>query len=118
MKRILVVDDSQFMRKRIIESLEAEGYQVVGDAKSGNAAIELYKQLRPDLVTMDITMREKDGLTATREILSFDPEARVIFLTILEDERYLEEAKRIGAKGFINKKDLKQLVEVVRKTMC
>jgi two-component system chemotaxis response regulator CheY len=70
--RVLVVDDSGFMRKRIVEELKAQGHSVVGEAKGGNEAVELYRTLRPDLVTMDITMRDKDGITA-QEILSEDP---------------------------------------------
>jgi len=117
--RVLVVDDSGFMRKRIVEGLKAAGHAVVGEAKSGNEAVLMYRTLRPDLVTMDITMRDKDGITAAKEILGEDPEARILFLTILKDDKYKAEADRLGAKGFINKTDhlaiLKVIEEIERK---
>jgi two-component system chemotaxis response regulator CheY len=97
--RVLVVDDSGFMRKRIVEELKAQGHSVVGEAKGGNEAVELYRTLRPDLVTMDITMRDKDGITAAKEILSEDPDANILFLTILNDEKYKAEAEKLGGPG-------------------
>jgi two-component system, chemotaxis family, chemotaxis protein CheY len=112
--RVLVVDDSGFMRKRIVEELKAQGHSVVGEAKGGNEAVELYRTLRPDLVTMDITMRDKDGITAAKEILSEDPDANILFLTILNDEKYKSEAEKLGAKGFINKTDHMSIAQVIR----
>jgi two-component system, chemotaxis family, chemotaxis protein CheY len=103
--RVLVVDDSGFMRKRIIEELRALGHSVIGEAKSGDEAVKMYASLRPDLVTMDITMRDKDGITAAKEIMEADPTANIIFLTILKDEKFKVEAERIGAKAFLNKAD-------------
>ncbi len=111
--RVLVVDDSGFMRKRIVEELKARGHSVVGEAKGGNEAVELYRTLRPDLVTMDITMRDKDGITAAKEILSEDPDAKILFLTILNDEKYKAEAEKLGAKGFINKTDHLSIARVI-----
>ena len=101
--RILVVDDSGFMRKRIVAELQAAGHAIVGEAKSGSEAVEMYRVLKPDLVTMDITMRDMDGLTAAKEILEQDPEANIVFVTILQDERFKVEAERLGARGFVNK---------------
>ncbi|HTY21550.1 MAG TPA: response regulator [Desulfomonilaceae bacterium] len=103
--RVLVVDDSGFMRKRIAEELLANGHSVVGQAKSGNEAVELYRTLRPDIVTMDITMRDMDGLTAAKQILAEDPDAKIVFVTILRDEKVSAEAEKLGAVGFINKAD-------------
>jgi len=111
--RVLVVDDSGFMRKRIVEELRAQGHSIVGEARSGNEAVQLYRTLRPDLVTMDITMRDMDGLTAAKEILEEDPEANILFLTILTDERYRTEAEKLGAKGYVNKTDHLSISEVV-----
>lgn len=102
---VLVVDDSGFMRKRIGEAFRAKGHAIVGEAKSGEEALEMYRRLRPDLVTMDITMRDKDGITAAKEIKSEDPTARIVFVTILKDEKYRIEAEKLGAEGFINKTD-------------
>jgi two-component system, chemotaxis family, chemotaxis protein CheY len=117
--RVLVVDDSGFMRKRIVEELKALGHSIVGEAKGGNEAIEMYRTLKPDLVTMDITMRDMDGITAAREILNEDPTAKIVFVTILKEEKYKAEAEKLGAKGFLNKADhalmAKSLQELERK---
>jgi two-component system chemotaxis response regulator CheY len=103
--KVLVVDDSGFMRKRIVEILRSAGHSVIGEAKSGDEAVELYGKLSPDLVTMDITMREMDGITAAKQILGTDPHANIVFLTILKDDKFRLEAEKIGAKGFVNKTD-------------
>jgi two-component system, chemotaxis family, chemotaxis protein CheY len=112
--RVLVVDDSGFMRKRIIEELRSQGHAVVGEARSGNEAVELYRTLKPDLVTMDITMRDMDGITAAKEIMSEDPKANILFLTILNDEKYKAEAERLGAKGFVNKTDTPTITKIIK----
>ncbi len=111
--RVLVVDDSGFMRKRIVQELKAQGHEVAGEAKGGNEAVDLYRSLKPDLVTMDITMRDKDGITAAREILEADPAARILFLTMLKDEKYKAEAERLGAIGFFNKTDPMSISEAI-----
>lgn len=112
--RVLVVDDSGFMRKRIIEELREQGHAIVGEARSGAEAVELYRTLRPDLVTMDITMRDKDGITAAKEILDEDPTANIVFLTILKDEKYRVEAEKLGARGFINKTDHQSIARFIQ----
>ena len=71
-KRILIVDDSSMMRRMISKIMRPPEYIVVGEAKSGKEAVELYKSLRPDIVTMDITMRDMDGIAAAKEILQYD----------------------------------------------
>jgi two-component system chemotaxis response regulator CheY len=113
--RVLVVDDSGFMRKRITAEISSQGHTVVGEAKGGVEAVEMYRNLKPDLVTMDITMRDKDGMTAAREILEQDPDARILFLTILQDEKYKAEARSLGAVGFLNKSDPLSLQEAIRR---
>ena len=114
-KSILVVDDSSIMRKMIRQTLEKENHSVIGEAKNGKDAVSLYKELQPDIVTMDITMREMDGLTAAKEILDFDPEAQIIFLSNLDEEKYSQNAKRIGAKGYANKHNAKFIVELINR---
>lgn len=111
--RVLVVDDSGFMRKRIVEELRSQGHAVVGEARSGVEAIELYRSLKPDLVTMDITMRDMDGITAAKQIVGEDPKANILFLTILDDEKYKAEARRLGAKGFVNKTDTPSITKII-----
>jgi len=113
--RVLVVDDSGFMRKRIVSELESQGHSIVGEARGGEEAVEMYRNVNPDLVTMDITMRDKDGMTAAREILNEDPAAKIVFLTILQDEKYKEEALRLGAVGFLNKSDPVSLTEIIKR---
>jgi two-component system chemotaxis response regulator CheY len=113
-KTILIVDDSSIMRKMIKETLKSAGHDVIGEAKNGSDAVALYKTLDPDLVTMDITMRGMDGFEAARQILSGDREACIIFLSNLDEAQYSQEAKQIGAKGYLNKhrsKDILTLIE-------
>jgi two-component system chemotaxis response regulator CheY len=112
-KKILVVDDSSIMRKMIKQTLLDERHTVVGEAKNGKDAVQLYKTLKPDVVTMDITMREMDGFEAAKEILSFDPVARIIFLSNLDEDKYSEDAKRLGAKGYVNKHNTKAIVDLI-----
>lgn len=113
-KRILVVEDSSVMRKIIAETLEGEGHQIVGTAKNGEEAVSLYLLHKPDLITMDVTMKGMDGLSAARAILKIDGAARIIFLSNLIDEKLREEALRLGAKGFINKNDPSRIIEYVK----
>jgi len=114
-KRILIVDDSSMMRKMISKILRMPGHIIVGEAKSGEEAVELYKSLKPDIVTMDITMRDMDGLTAAQEILNFDNTARIVFLSNLDEDKYLEDVERLGAVGFVNKHNQKGILELISK---
>ena len=112
-KKILVVDDSSIMRKMIKQTLLDQHHTIAGEAKNGKDAVEMYKALRPDIVTMDITMREMDGFEAAKEILSVDPEARIIFLSNLDEDKYSEDAKRVGAVGYVNKHNAKAIVDLI-----
>jgi len=104
-KRILIADDSSVMRRMISDVLETQGHQIAGSAKNGSEAVVLYESLKPDLVIMDITMGGMDGFTAAKEILHYDPEAQIIFLSNLNDAKYREDALRLGVKGFVNKNE-------------
>lgn len=112
-KRVLIVDDSSIMRKMIRSTLENRKHQVVGEAKNGKDAVEMYKNLNPDLVTMDITMREMDGFAAAEEILGYDSNAKIIFLSNLDEDKYSEDVKRIGAIGYVNKHNAKEILELI-----
>jgi two-component system chemotaxis response regulator CheY len=112
-KSILIVDDSSIMRKMIRQTLEKGNHSVIGEAKNGKDAVSLYKELRPDVVTMDITMREMDGFAAAREIIDFDSEAQIIFLSNLDEDKYSQSAKKIGAKGYANKHNAKFIIELI-----
>ena len=103
MKRVLVVDDAAFMRVSIKNMLTKNGYEVCGEAENGEIAIQKYQELSPDIVTMDITMPDKDGLTSLKEILSFSPTANIIMVSAMGQESMVREAIISGAKGFIVK---------------
>ena len=103
MKKILIVDDAAFMRLSLKTMLERNGYEVVGEAENGSMAIEMYKTLKPEIVTMDITMPDMDGLEALSEIIKFDPKAKVIMLSAMGQEEKIRDAVIIGAKSFIVK---------------
>ena len=103
MKRVLIVDDAAFMRMSIRKMLEENGFEVVGEAENGVMAIEKYQELQPEVVTMDITMPEMDGLEALREIKKIDPAASVVMVSALGQEARMKEAIIYGAKGFIVK---------------
>ncbi|MCP4694524.1 MAG: response regulator [Desulfobacterales bacterium] len=114
-KRILVVDDSSIMRNRIKKILRDGGCEVVGEAKNGEDAIEMYDSLEPELVTMDITMRGMDGFDATKEILKHDKDARIIILSNLADENYAKKAMLIGAKGYVGKREARDILALIEK---
>jgi two-component system chemotaxis response regulator CheY len=102
-KRILIVDDATFIRMMVKEVLIPNGFEIAGEAANGNEAVRLYDTLKPDLVTMDITMKEKDGLEAAREILEKDPDARIIMVTALGQTKTLMDSFRVGVKDFVVK---------------
>ncbi len=86
MARVLVVDDAAFMRKMVSDALTKGGHEVVGEAGNGVEAVARYQELQPELTTLDITMPEKDGLSALKEIIALDPAARVIMCSALGQE--------------------------------
>lgn len=102
MAKILIVDDAEFLRVRISKMLAGDGFEVC-EAENGLKAIEAYKAVHPDLVLMDVTMPEMDGLTALKEIRKVDPHARVIMLTALGQESVVLEAVKSGARDFVVK---------------
>jgi two-component system chemotaxis response regulator CheY len=103
MARVLVVDDAAFMRKMVSDALAKGGHEVVGEAGNGVEAIARFQELKPDLMTLDITMPEKDGLTALAEIVAADPSARVVMCSALGQESKVLEAIKLGAKDFVVK---------------
>ena len=112
--RILIVDDSAMMRKMIAKVLTTRGgHTVVGEAKNGIEALELYKTLKPELVTMDITMDPMDGFTAAREILLYDSGAQILFLSNLDQEKYNGDIENIGAIGFVNKHKSQDILDFI-----
>lgn len=102
-KRILIVDDAAFMRMMIKDILTKHGYLVVGEAENGRMAVEKYKELKPDLVTMDITMPEMDGIAAVKEIRRCDQYARIIMCSAMGQQPMVIDAIQAGARDFIVK---------------
>ena len=99
----LICDDALFMRTMVADILEQAGYDVVGEAASGAEAVERYRALRPDFVTMDIVMPDMGGIDAVREITKFDPGARVLMCSAMGQQALVVEAIQAGAKDFVVK---------------
>jgi two-component system chemotaxis response regulator CheY len=102
-KRILIVDDAAFMRMMIKDILTKHGFLIVGEAENGLLAVERYMELKPDLVTMDITMPEMDGIAAVKEIRRNDPYARIIMCSAMGQQPMVIDAIQAGARDFIVK---------------
>ena len=117
-KRILIVDDAAFMRMMIKDILTKNGYEIVGEAQDGAQAVEKYKELEPDLVTMDITMPEMDGITALKEIKSVNPDATVIMCSAMGQQAMVIDAIQAGAKDFIVKPfQADRVLEAIQKAL-
>jgi two-component system, chemotaxis family, chemotaxis protein CheY len=117
-KRVLVVDDSVFMRDIIKDIFAAGGFSVVGEAGNGVEAVEKYKELKPDLVTMDLVMPYRNGIDATREILRGDARALVVMCSALGQETMVMEAIEAGAVDFIVKPPrAEDVLAVVKKVL-
>jgi len=101
-RKVLVVDDSAFMRNLLKQLLE-DDHEVVGEAENGVEAVEMYRELDPDVVTMDVVMPIRNGIEATSEIKSIDPNSSVIMCTSVGQEEKMREAVEAGADGYITK---------------
>lgn len=102
-KRVLIVDDSIFIYESMKEMLSNSSFQVIGHAKSGEIAVELYGELQPDLVTMDIVMPNMNGLETAQKILEDYPDAKILMVSSLAYDDTINEAEEIGACGFLSK---------------
>lgn len=117
-QKILIVDDAAFMRMMIKDILSKNGYEIVGEAADGMQAIEKYKETQPDLVTMDITMPEMDGITALKEIKNINPNAKVIMCSAMGQQAMVIDAIQAGAKDFIVKPfQADRVLEAISKTL-
>ena len=100
---VLIADDLTFIKLVLRELVEKAGFRVVGEASNGQEAVELYQNKRPDVVLMDITMPKMDGLAALKQILKFDPGAKIIMCSALGQQTLIVQALQLGAKDFIVK---------------
>ncbi|MCR5209403.1 MAG: response regulator [Lachnospiraceae bacterium] len=118
MAKILVVDDAAFMRMMIKDILTKNGYEVAGEAENGNVAVSKYAEVKPDLVLMDITMPEKDGIQALKEIKAGDSNAKVIMCSAMGQQAMVIEAIQSGARDFIVKPfQADRVIEAVKKVV-
>lgn len=110
MAKIMIVDDAAYMRLLLRDLLFSANHEIVAEATNGNEAVQLYKLHRPDIVTMDMTMPEKDGISALKEIREFDSTAKVIMCSAMGQKQLVLDAILAGAKDFIVKPFQKDMV--------
>ncbi|MCK4810282.1 MAG: response regulator [Candidatus Omnitrophica bacterium] len=118
-KRILIVDDALFMRNLIKGVVTEAGFEICGEADNALAGVQKYKDLKPDLMTLDIVMpmmEEMDGIMAVKNIISFDSQAKIIVVSSLGDRRLIQEALLYGAKDYVVKPfTVERLLEIIRR---
>lgn len=116
--KVAIVDDARFMRLVLRRILTQAGYEIVGEARDGIEAVELYAEKRPDVMTLDIVMPRLNGIQAVKQIMEFDPTAKIIMVTALGQEAFVLDAIKSGAREFIIKpfKNL-EIVKAVKKTV-
>ena len=117
-KKVMIADDSLVMRRRIMDILSGDGFEIIGQAQNGEEAVTQYRLLRPDLVTMDIVMPKEHGINALKKILEHDPNAKIIIVSGLHQRALLMEALETGAKDYVIKPFTdEELLEVARKSV-
>ena len=118
MARVLIADDAAFMRMMIKNILTEAGFEIAGEAENGAVAVNKYRELKPDLTTMDITMPEMDGIAALKEIRSMDPNARIVMCSAMGQQAMVIESIQAGARDFIVKPfQPDRVVEAVNKAL-
>lgn len=119
MATVLIADDSMFMRKRLSDILTGDGHEVIAEAENGEEAIQLYRQFSPELVMLDITMPERNGMGALNHIMTLEPDARVIMCSALGEETVVQECLDTGAKAFVVKPfDPPEVLDAVGKALA
>lgn len=117
MKKLMIVDDSNLIRKKISRELDDSKFELVGTAENGEKAIELFKECKPEVVTMDITMPHVDGIECIEQLVSIEPSVKILVISALNDKATGMEALEKGAMGFINKpfseKDITQALDTL-----
>ncbi len=118
MAKVMIVDDAKFMRALIKKALEDAGFEVVGEADTGESAIRIFKEVKPDIVTLDIVMPDKSGIDVLKEILSISPNTKVIMISAMGQTDMISEALSIGAKDYVVKPFQPQtLVDVIKRVL-
>lgn len=118
MSKVLIVDDAAFMRMMLKDILEKNGFEVIGEAPNGVKAVELYKNVKPDIVTMDITMPDMDGIEAVKKIKAIDAAAKIIMCSAMGQQNMVMEAIKAGARDFIVKPfQGDRVVEAIKKVL-
>ncbi len=116
--KVLICDDSMFMRQKIRQTLEDAGFEVVGEAETGVEAIAKYQELTPDLVTMDVVMPEMGGVDAVQQIMQADAEARIVMCSAMGQKKLITDALQAGARDFLVKPfENFQLLEAVERVL-
>ncbi len=116
--KVLIVDDAIFMRRMIGDILKENGFEIIGEADTGSSAIERFKELEPDLVTMDIIMPEMNGIEAVRGIMEEAPRAKIIMCSALGQQALVKDALEAGARDFLIKPfNPSRVIEVVNKVL-
>lgn len=119
MADILIVDDSRTSRKILRGILEEAGHNVIAEARDGAAGILFYQELKPDLVTMDVTMPKMDGIEALKKLREYDADAKVIMVTAAGQKNKMIEAINAGASEFVSKPyQAEQMIEIINKTLA
>lgn len=118
MAKVLIVDDAAFMRMMIKDILEKNDFEIIGEASNGVMAVDMYKKEKPDVVTMDITMPDMDGIEAVKQIKAFDPDAKVIMCSAMGQQSMVMDAIIAGAKDFIVKPfQADRVLEAIKKVV-
>jgi two-component system chemotaxis response regulator CheY len=115
MKKVIIADDSSFMRLRIRQIIEQEDYCVIAEAKDGEEAVNTYQYYTPDIMLLDLTMPNVDGLSALKEIIKINPNAKVVIFSALATKYSMIEAIQLGAKDFIVKPYFERLIPTLNK---
>ena len=115
MSRFITIDDSAMIRMRLKTAIESCGHEVVGEAGDGKEGVSLYKELKPDVVTLDISMPQQDGIETLKQILELNSEAKVIIISALGQKQTILEAFELGARDFVTKPfELEQVKEIIK----
>lgn len=118
MAKILIVDDAKFMRLTLSNIITKAGHELIGEGENGHEAVSLYSQLKPDLVTMDITMPEMSGIDAVRMICKEYPSAKIIMCSAMGQQKMVVDAIQAGAKDFIIKPfDESRVIEAINRVL-